>query len=150
MHWNFKSVRGVRVAKNNFQILFPLNISKYFSSVQPFSSQHHLKGTEHVFLKDLGNIKRRHWDLYTKPDASIGLIKKPQNYKNILGLFKHISYQNLVLFVIYRQKFITLISLWINFILKQITMFGLQFVGPFKSSFCLALFTLPAEHSTLN
>ena len=79
MHWNFQSVRGVRVAKNNlsvFKILFPLNISKYFSSVQPFSSQYHLKGTEHVFLKDLGNIKNiRHWDLYTKPDASIGLIK---------------------------------------------------------------------------
>ena len=24
-------------------------------------------------------MKIRHWDLYAKPDASIGLIKKPQN-----------------------------------------------------------------------
>ena len=79
MHWNFESVR---VAKNNlriFKILFPLNISKYFSSAQPFSSQHHIKGTEDVILKELGKIKTRHWDLYVKPDASIGLIKKPQN-----------------------------------------------------------------------
>ena len=79
MHWNFESVR---VAKNNlriFKILFPLNISKYFSSAQPFSPQHHIKGTEDVILKELGKIKTRHWDLYVKPDASIGLIKKPQN-----------------------------------------------------------------------
>ena len=31
--------------------------------------------------RELWNIKSRHWDwdLYAKPDASIGLIKKPQN-----------------------------------------------------------------------
>ena len=29
--------------------------------------------------KELGNIKSRHWDLYAKPDTSIGLIKKPEN-----------------------------------------------------------------------
>ena len=29
--------------------------------------------------KELGNLKSRHWDLYGKPDASIGIIKKPQN-----------------------------------------------------------------------
>ena len=27
--------------------------------------------------KELGNIKSWHWDLYAKPDASIGFNKKP-------------------------------------------------------------------------
>ena len=30
--------------------------------------------------KELGNIKSRHWYLNAKPDALIGLIKKPQNF----------------------------------------------------------------------
>ena len=29
--------------------------------------------------KELCNIKSRHWDLYAKPDASIGFNKKPKN-----------------------------------------------------------------------
>ena len=32
-----------------------------------------------ILVKELGNIKSRHWDLYAKPDTSIGLFKKPQN-----------------------------------------------------------------------
>ena len=30
-------------------------------------------------IKELGNIKSRHRDLYAKPDASIGFNRKPQN-----------------------------------------------------------------------
>ena len=30
-------------------------------------------------IKELCNIKSRHWDLYAKPDASIGFHKKPKN-----------------------------------------------------------------------
>ena len=33
--------------------------------------------TKLIYAKELGII--RHWDLYTKPDALIGLIKKSQN-----------------------------------------------------------------------
>ena len=29
--------------------------------------------------KELGNIKSRHWDLYAKPDTSIGFNEKPLN-----------------------------------------------------------------------
>ena len=48
---------------------------------------YHCKSDEAVFkvlttfkeIKELGNKKSRHWDLYAKSDASIGFNKKPQN-----------------------------------------------------------------------
>ena len=30
-----------------------------------------------IILKELGNIKSTHWDLYANPDASIGFNEKP-------------------------------------------------------------------------
>ena len=30
-----------------------------------------------ILVKELGNIKSRHWDLYANPDALIGFNKKP-------------------------------------------------------------------------
>ena len=101
--------------------------------------------------KELGNLKRRHWDLYLKPDASNGLNKNPQNvvfseYSKRFQDFLSISLtKSCVFYVTCRLKCITLISLWINFILKQSAMFGLQFFGPFKASFFWNLgLTLPA------
>ena len=55
-------------------------ISKIFFSWSLFNSLfYHLFGVFCAHTKELSNIKRRHWDLYGKPAASIGLFKKLQN-----------------------------------------------------------------------
>ena len=40
---------------------------------------HYMSTNTFVCIKELGNIKSRHWDLNAKPNASIGFKKKPQN-----------------------------------------------------------------------
>ena len=42
-----------------------------------------------VLTKELGNIKSRHWDLYAKPDASVGFNEKKLRFLRNLPLELH-------------------------------------------------------------